>query len=148
MLRIELNHMNTLLMGAEVINCSKSNKQEVSIGAILDAVLKEQLIEGPETINATYVSEAIDIENREMEFSIQAVYENGVATDMIWALEVSNNGTSWSEVTDSQQAFSDPSGSIIYDLAGMGPTFVRLKVIVTAGTIDLTEILYIGRRRH
>jgi len=118
------------------------------MGNVLDSILKKQVISGPEAVSADFVTEAIDIDNREMEYSLQALYENGIAVDMIWSLEASNNKTTWSEVSDSQQAFSDATGSILYDMAGSGFSFVRLKITVTAGSLDLTEVLYIAKRRH
>jgi len=118
------------------------------MGDVLDGILKKQLVSGPEAISADYESEAIDIDFREDEFAIQIQYENGIAVDMVLSLEVSNNGIAFSEVADSQQAISDASGSHIWDIAGMGPSFVRVKITVNAGSMDLTEILYCAKRRH
>lgn len=118
------------------------------MGQVLDSILKKQLVDGPEALSADYESEAIDIDNRENEYAIQFVYDNGINVNMILSLEVSNNKVDWSEVTDSQQAITDSAGSHIYDLAGSGTSYVRLKITVLTGSLDIQELLYVGRRRH
>lgn len=118
------------------------------MGNVLDSILKKQIIEGPEAISADYESEAIDIDNREAEYAIQITYDNGLNVDMELSLEVSNNGTAWSTVTDSQQVITDATGNHIWDLAGSGTSYVRVKITVTTGSIDVQELLYVAKRRH
>ena len=103
---------------------------------------------GSENINSTYTSEVIDLDNREGEFSITIDYNNGVGLNMTTSLEVSNNLTSWTMIEDSDLIQTDASGNIVYDLGGTGLSYMRVKIVVAAGSCDLQSILYVAKRRH
>lgn len=117
------------------------------MGQVLDGILKKT-VEENFTVNTEYVSDRIDIDNREDEFSIQILYSNGINVDMVLKLEVSVDGENFSEVTDSDQTITDSAGSHIYDIAGSGVIFMRVKIEVNTGSIDVDKILYSARRRH
>ena len=67
---------------------------------------------------------------------------------MTLKLEGSVDGENFSEITDSEQTISDPTGSHIWDIAGTGLIYLRVKVEVTTGSIDVDRILYSAKRRH
>lgn len=118
------------------------------MGFILDGILKK-IVEQNKTVNTEYVSERIDIDNREDEFSIQVLYSNGNGSvDMVIKLEASVDGVNFSEITDSDQLITDDSGSHIYDVFGSGVIYIRVKIEVNSGSIDIDKILYSGKRRH
>jgi hypothetical protein len=116
--------------------------------AVLDMILTKELINAPTTVNTDFFSEAVDITNREDEFSFQTNYNNGSSVDMTISLELSSDGVNFSEVTDSAQVISDPTGSDIIDVFGTGANYARIKIAVTAGSIDVQRILYSAKRRH
>lgn len=115
---------------------------------VLDILLIQELISAPTTVNSDYTSEAIDISFKEAEFSIQMNYNNGSSVNMVLFLEVSNDKTNWSRITESEQTITDDTGSQIYDLTATGVAYMRLGVEVTGGSIDINNILYKARRRH
>ncbi len=116
--------------------------------SVLDSILTEELVLTPTTVSVDYYSPIVDLMNRENECSFQTVYENGVNVNMVISLEVSNDGVNFSEVTDSDQVITDPSGSDFIDVFGTGANYARIKILVNAGTIELQRITYMGKRRH
>ena len=117
------------------------------MSGVLDAILKKYMIEGPVTIGDGDFSEVIDIDNREAEFGIQIDYVNGVSPNITIYLQTSVDGKTFVDVSDSDQLINDASGTILYDIAGMGPSFIRLRFEGT-GSLDITQALYSARRRH
>ena len=117
------------------------------MSGVLDAILKKYMIEGPVTISDGDFSEVIDIDNREAEFGIQVDYVNGISPNITIYLQTSVDGVTFVDVTDSDQLISDASGTILYDIDGMGPSFIRLRFEGT-GSIDIPQALYSARRRH
>lgn len=117
------------------------------MGFVLDAILKK-IIDSDFTVNTEYISPAIDIDNREDDFSVQLVYDNGSNVDMLLQLEVSTNGVDFSTINEANQNITDNSGSHIWDISGSGVTYLRVKVAVTTGSIDVSNIIYSAKRRH
>ena len=115
--------------------------------SVLDAILKKHMIQGPETIGDGDYSSVVDIDNREGEFGIQVNYVNGVNPNITVTVETSVDGVSFVAVVDSDQLISDASGTLLYDVAGMGPSFIRLAFAGT-GSLDITNAIYSARRRH
>lgn len=115
---------------------------------VLDAILKKDILVGPETVNAAYESPSIDIDNREDEFGVLFSYDNGSAVNMTLWLQVSPDNINWFDVADSDQVITDPSGNHFWDITGTGSSFLRVRVAVTAGSIDISKIFYSGKRRH
>lgn len=118
------------------------------MGNILDMILTRELIESPTTVNTDYESEIVDITNREDEFSFQTIYNNGSSVNMTISLELSSDGINFSEVTDSSQSITDPTGSDLIDVFGTGANYARIKITVIAGSIDVQRIVYSAKRRH
>lgn len=67
---------------------------------------------------------------------------------MVLWLEGSINGIDWSEITDSDQQILDNSGSHIWDVESSGLIWLRVKVVVNSGSIDLDKLHFSGKRRH
>ena len=121
------------------------------MGYVLDSIIKKHLIETTESINSEFVSVPVDLDNREGEFSITIGYDNGVGLNMTTTLEVTNDYEdegSWTTVEDSDLVQTDASGNIVYDLGGIGLSYIRVKIEVDAGSCDLQSILYVAKRRH
>ena len=116
--------------------------------AVLDTILIEELISGPVTVNSEFVSRSIDISYKEAESSIQTVYSNGVNVNMKIILEVSNDDVNFAPITDSEQVITDATGTDIIDIFGTGTNYLRIKIEVTTGSIDLQSIVWKGKRRH
>lgn len=118
------------------------------MGNKLDTILIKQALSSPITVNTTYFSPVIEIDDREDEFIVQTTYNNGTNVDMSIHLLVSADNVNYARVTDTDQTITDNTGSHIYDVAGTGATYMKIEIEVRAGSIDLNEILYKGKRRH
>lgn len=118
------------------------------MGFILDNIRLKEILEGTETVNVEWVSPSVSLDDRENEFSIQINYENGSAPNMSFILQISSDNINFADITESVQAVSDPSGSHIWDIAGSGALYARVKIAVAAGSIDVTRIFYAGKQRH
>lgn len=117
------------------------------MGNVLDAIIKKIIIDGPETVSDGYVSEKITVDNREAEFGIQLDYTNGISPNLTLWLQTSVDGITFADVTDSDQLLVNAADTVIYDIAGMGPSYLRLRFEGT-GSIDVTVARYSARRRH
>lgn len=115
---------------------------------ILDAIRLKEILEGSETVNVDWVSPSISLDDRENEFSIQINYENGVTPNMSFILQVSSDNVNFADIVESVQTISDTEGSHIWDIAGSGALYARVKIAVGAGSIDVTRIFYAGKQRH
>jgi hypothetical protein len=118
------------------------------MGNILDAIRLKEIIEDTETVNVDWVSPSFSLDNREAEFSIQVNYENGVSPNMSFILQISSDDINFADIVESSQPISDSSGSHIWDIAGSGALYTRVKIAVSAGSIDITRIFYAGKQRH
>lgn len=119
------------------------------MGNVLDAILKKVMIKN-ETINAEYVSNPIDIDNREGAFGIQINYSNGfpnptVDIDVVYELSLDN--VNYVPVTSQTVNIPDEDGTVLIDIIATGASYLRLRFIVNSGSIDVTAI-YSGKRRH
>lgn len=118
------------------------------MGQILDSIRLKEMLEGTETVNVEWFSPSISLDDREDEFSIQINYANGVAPSMSFILQISSDNVNFADITESVQAVSDASGSHIWDIAGSGALYARVKIAVASGSIDVTRIFYAGKQRH
>ena len=46
------------------------------------------------------------------------------------------------------QAVSDESGSHLWDVAGSGALYMRVKIAVSSGSLEVSQIIYAGKQRH
>jgi hypothetical protein len=115
---------------------------------ILDAIRLKEILDGPETVNALWVSPAFSLDDRESEFSIQVNYDNGVSPAMSLILQISSDNINFADIVESTQAITDASGSHIWDISGSGALYARIKVDVTSGALDVTRIFYAAKQRH
>lgn len=118
------------------------------MGQILDSIRLKEMLEGTETVNVEWFSPSISLDDREDEFSIQINYANGVAPSMSFILQISSDNVNFADIAESVQAVSDASGSHIWDIAGSGALYARVKIAVASGSIDVTRIFYAGKQRH
>lgn len=115
---------------------------------VLDAIRLKEILEGAETVNVDWFSPSFSLDNREDEFSIQINYENGSAPNMSFILQISSDNINFADIVESAQPISDAAGSHIWDIAGSGALYARVKIAVSAGSIDVTRIFYAGKQRH
>jgi hypothetical protein len=115
---------------------------------VLDAIRLKEILDGTETVNVDWFSPSFSLDNREAEFSIQITYENGSSPNMSFILQISSDNINFADITESVQAISDASGSHIWDIAGSGALYARVRVAVASGSIDVTRIFYAGKQRH
>lgn len=118
------------------------------MGWTLDSIIKRKIFDGPETINSTWTSDYWDLDDREGEFSLQVSYINGASVNIVIKLEVSNDLVNWAVFEDSDNALTDNDASVLYDIAGTGLSFMRVKIDVNSGSFDLQDIIYVAKRRH
>lgn len=119
-----------------------------SMGFILDSIRLKEILEVPETVNAEWFSPSFSLDNREGEFSVQVNYENGTNVSMRLWLQISSDNINFADLTDTNQDIFDNSGMHIWDIAGSGALFARVKIEVTTGSIDVTRVFFAGRQRH
>jgi hypothetical protein len=115
---------------------------------ILDAIRLKEIIDGTETVNVDWFSPSFSLDDRENEFSIQINYDSGSSPNMSFILQVSSDNINFADIIESVQTVSDASGSHIWDVAGSGALYARVKIAVSAGSIDVTRIFYAGKQRH
>jgi hypothetical protein len=114
----------------------------------LDAIRLKEILDGPETVNALWTSPSFSLDDREDEFSIQINYEDGVSPIMSFILQISSDNINFADIVDSTQSVTTSSGSHIWDIAGSGALFARVKIEVTSGSLDITRIFYAAKQRH
>ena len=117
------------------------------MGFVLDAILKK-IIDSDITVNTNYTSDSIDIDNREDEFAIQIVYKEGSNVQMTFKLEVSLDGINFAPILEADQEIIDNEGVHIWDVSGSGVSFIRVRVEVVSGSIQIEKITYSSKRRH
>jgi hypothetical protein len=118
------------------------------MGFIIDNIRVRELVDQAETVNVDWTSPSFSLDDREAEFSVAVYYENGSSVNMVLSLQVSADNINFADITESFQAITDDSGSHIWDIAGSGAPYARVKVTVLGGSIDVTRILYTGKQRH
>lgn len=115
---------------------------------VLDTILIKELITAPATVNSNITFDFVDISYKEAEFSIQLNYNGGSSVNMVLYLEVSNDASNWSRITDSEQTITEDSGSHVWDLLATGVTYMRVGIEVTDGSIDANRLMFHMKRRH
>lgn len=118
------------------------------MGYVLDSIRRVEVLSNTETVNVDWTSEAFSLDDREGEFSVFLAYENGSSVQMVLSLQLSFDGINFSDVTETEQEIVDDSGTHLWDILGTGALFGRVKIVVTSGSIDVTEIAYAGKQRH
>jgi hypothetical protein len=121
--------------------------------SVLDIIRRKNLLEAPETITTNWASQSASLDDRADEFSVSLKYENGSSVEMRVWLQLSNDNENFGDITDNdgQPAYvdiTDDEGVVIFDLAGSGAQFVRLRIEVTAGSIDAVDIKFLARQFH
>jgi hypothetical protein len=115
---------------------------------VLDSIRLKELLESPESVSADWVSPVVSLDNREGEFSIMILYQNGISPSMSLILQISSDNVNFADVTESVQSVSDESGSHIWDIAGSGALYLRVKIAVASGSLEVSRIIYSGKQRH
>jgi hypothetical protein len=115
---------------------------------VLDTILIRDMIGGTTAVNSEFTTESIDTSFKEGPFSIQLVYTGGVNVNMNLVLQLSNDNVNFADIDDSIQTITDSDGSHIWDVLVTGTNYVRVKVEVTTGSINLDECRYKAKRRH
>ena len=118
------------------------------MGFILDTLRVKEILENSETINVEWTSPSVSLDDREGEFSLMLTYENGVSPDMTLILQFSSDNIHFSDLIESYQGITGTSGSHIWDINGSGALYVRVKIVVNSGSIDVSRIFYAGKQRH
>lgn len=118
------------------------------MGYILDAIIKKVMMEGPVTIDSTEYSTVVDMSGVENSFGIQLHYDNGVGLDADLSLEISVDNQAYIEIPESVVTVTDVDGSHIWDLGELGSNYIRVKIVVNSGSMDITRINFSGKRRH
>lgn len=116
--------------------------------SVLDVIRKKNLIDAPESVSTDWASPSVSLDDREDEFSIQVNYENGVSPAMSFILQISSDNVNFADIVESAQSVTDASGSHIWDIAGSGALYARVKIAVTSGALDVTRIFYAAKQRH
>ena len=115
---------------------------------VLDAIVKKKMMEGPITVDSLTYSTVVDMSGVENSFAIQLDYEDGITLNANLSLEVSVNGQDYSEIPTSIQNITDATGTHIWDVAELGTNYIRVKIDILAGSFDVIEVNFSGKRRH
>ena len=118
------------------------------MGFDLDSILQKVILEGPESVNADFTSDSLDISDREGEFAVTLDYSNGSSVNMVLYLQASTDNIVFADVTDGEQAITDDTGTHIWDIAGTGAQWIRVRIQVLGGSMDIDSIRFDGKRRH
>lgn len=118
------------------------------MSGVLDQIRKVVIVPTPETVTTDWATEAASLDDRDGAFSLYIKYANGSGVNMTVWLQMSVNGTDWANVPDTDEVITDNSGMVIYDVDGSGTQYVRIAIVVTAGSIDVTEGLYSASQWH
>lgn len=119
----------------------------------LDVIRKKNLIEAPENVSTDWASPSASLDDRADEFSISIKYENGTGVDMKVWFQLSNDNENFADVEDVVSgdpfvAITDSEGVVIFDLAGSGALFARVRIEVIAGSVDVVEAKFLARQYH
>jgi hypothetical protein len=115
---------------------------------IIDQIRKRFLVSTPETVNTDWATPSTSLDDRTGAFSLSLKYDNGTGVNMKVYIQLSNDDIDFGDVEDSEVIITDPSGSIIFDMEGSGAQYARIRVAVTAGSIDVLEAKYVGSQFH
>lgn len=116
--------------------------------SVLDSIVKSNLIETTESVSAQFISDIVNIGGIEEAFIVSLSYDGGDgAVDMNLYLDVSIDGENFSPILPAQNITED-SGSHIWDIVGTGAVFCRVRIEVTAGSMDVQSVKLSGKRRH
>lgn len=115
-----------------------------------DQIKKKNLLDAPETVNSTWASPSVSLDDRFGNLYISMRYENGVGVDMKVYLQLSDDDqdSTFATIVESLQPITAADGSVSYDLNGSGAPYARILIEVTAGSIDVTQIRYTAGQFH
>ena len=115
---------------------------------VLDSIRRRELLDSPESVTTDWVSPVFSLDDREAEFSVMVIYQNGISPNVSLILQVSSDGVNFGDIEESVQAVSDESGSHLWDIAGSGALYMRVKIAVSSGSLEVSQIIYAGKQRH
>ncbi len=119
------------------------------MSGVLDSIVVTTMLEGPETVSTTLVTTSVDISGIEEALSVQVLWANGSGSpDVDYSLDVSMDNVNWINITETVSNQTDTSGSGLFDIATTGVSFVRVRVEVNSGQVDVSKIILKGKRRH
>lgn len=113
-----------------------------------DQIKKKELIDATETVNSTWASPSVSLDDRISAFSISMKYENGADVDMKVYVQLSNDDINFGTMIESLSPINDAAGSVLFDLNGSGAQYARVYIEVTAGSIDVTHVKYVAVQAH
>ena len=116
--------------------------------SVLDQIRKKQILSAPETVNSDWNGPSFSLDDRTGPFTIAVKYENGTSVNMKMWIQISDDDINFGNVPDTDVVITDDSGVTIYDINGSGASFARVFIEVTAGSIDVIEIKYVGSQFH
>jgi hypothetical protein len=116
----------------------------------VDQIRKVEIIETPETVNTDWSSPSWSLDDRFGEFSLQIKYINGSTPDVRIYLQVcnTNEDADFATIIETEAIVTDNSGTIVYDLNGSGVSFMRVRIVVNSGSIDVARIFYVAQQAH
>jgi hypothetical protein len=120
----------------------------------LDIIRRKNLIEAPETVTTDWASPSASLDDRADEFSLSFNYENGSSVNMRVWIQLSNDNENFGDITDNSNSqptyidITDPQGTVIFDINGSGAQYVRFRIEVTGGSIDIVNCVYLAKQFH
>jgi hypothetical protein len=114
----------------------------------LDQIVRRLFITTPETVNANWTSDIVSLDSIEAELSMSLNYENGSSVNMAVYMTFSNDGVNFARDVNTLTTITDNTGTILLDYSGVGTQFARWEIVVTGGSIDITESVLVAKRNH
>jgi len=116
---------------------------------VLDTIIISTILEGPETVSTTLVTDSVDISGIEESVALHVIWTNGSGSpDVDFSLDVSMDDINWVNIAGTVSNQTDVEGLGIFDIATTGVSFIRLRVEVASGQIDISSVILSGKRRH
>lgn len=116
----------------------------------VDQINVKNIVPSPVTVNTDWATDKASLDDLFGAFMIYIKYDNGVGATITATLQMSPTGedSDWANVADTDVVITDSSGTVSYDVSGSGMQWVRIKLTVAAGSIDVTSGDFRGTQAH
>lgn len=74
-------------------------------------------------------------------------YDGGASVNMNLYLQGSVDGVTFADISAPQSIVTD-DGTHIWDVSGTGMSFLRVRIEVLGGSMNIQKIIYSAKRRH
>lgn len=116
--------------------------------SVLDNIVRKVVLKGPETVSADWTSPSVSIDGVEAAFSVELKYDGGAGVSMEAYIEYSSDNENFATDSESQIVLLDDTGVCLWDMPQSALLYIRVRIIVLGGSMDVQSIRFFGNRRH